>query len=246
MKCISCGGEVGLTDKTCPFCGRVLNETAGYRRDLKKYRQESTKAKESLKKTITENVSMVISALVMILLIVALGIALYVEDNAYHFHEDKLRRESVKNYEEYSVQIRQYLDAGDYTGFVAIKEALNIAEFQEPYDDLCLLWEVAKEYSNMVLKVESAVVFGPEASRYDPEGNVRDCRMAIYDFYREYEYNLSEIEEDPYRDYIHDMKDKADILLRVYLGMDDAVREEYLAGSVNEQEAYLEGVILDE
>ena len=46
--------------------------------------------------------------------------------------------------------------------------------------------------------------------------------------------------------YIHDMKDKADIVLKVYMGLDDPAREAYLAFSDIEQEAYLEGVILDE
>ena len=27
MKCISCGGEIGLTDERCPHCGRIIKET---------------------------------------------------------------------------------------------------------------------------------------------------------------------------------------------------------------------------
>ena len=39
---------------------------------------------------------------------------------------------------------------------------------------------------------------------------------------------------------------KADIILKVYLGMDDKAREAYLASSDIEQEAYLEGVLINE
>ena len=42
------------------------------------------------------------------------------------------------------------------------------------------------------------------------------------------------------------MKAKADILLKVYLGLDDAARETFLAASDIEQEAYLEEVLIDE
>ena len=42
------------------------------------------------------------------------------------------------------------------------------------------------------------------------------------------------------------MKEKADIILKVYLGMDDTKREAYLAASEIEQEAYLEEVLTGE
>jgi hypothetical protein len=40
------------------------------------------------------------------------------------------------------------------------------------------------------------------------------------------------------------MKDKADIVLEVYLGLDEAGRAEYMESSDLAQTAYLEGVIL--
>ena len=89
-------------------------------------------------------------------------------------------------------------------------------------------------------------MFGPEADRYRPEEDVCDCRRAIHEFYSDFEYKQPEIEADPYGSYMTDMKDKADIILRIYLGIDDTYREKYLAASDIEQEAYLEGVLINE
>ncbi len=246
MKCISCGAEIGLTVEKCPYCGRVVTETAEYQADLKSYKRRSEATKRRLSEILEGNIPLVISTIVLVALFIATCVAFYVKENAYSFRSDAMRRESVKKYDEYSLQIKRYLDAGDYTGFAAFKEYHNIAEWDKPYDDLNLLWELAYDYNDLVSEVESSLMFGPEAFRYNPEGDVSDCRRSINEFYQEYEYRQEEIEADPYSLYIHDMKEKADIILEVYLGLDDTAREAYLASSEIEQEAYLEGVIINE
>jgi len=246
MKCPSCGGEIGLTVEICPYCGRTVAETASHRADFNAYTKRSEKSKRRLNRALEKNIPLVISAVVMVVLFVAIYIAIYVKDNAYHFRSDAMRKEAVNRFDEYSAQIHNYLEAGDYTGFAAFKEYHNIAEWEPPYDDLNLLWELAEDYSVLVSNVESSVMFGPEAERYRPEEDVYDCRRAIHEFYYDYDYKQPEIESDPYASYMHDMKKKADIILNVYLGLDDTEREAYLASSDIEQEAYLEGVIISE
>ena len=246
MKCISCGGEIKLTDKACPYCGRILTETAGYRDDEEKYKKRSEKIRKKTGKVITENISMVISAGIMLLLVIGVMIAWYVKENAYHFREDALRRESVKKYDEYEPVIQKYLDAGDYTGFAAFKEYHNIAEWEAPYDDLRLLWDITKDYSSLVSAVESAAIYGSDAQKYRPEDDVSNCRSAIRRFYGEFENRLSDIDKDPYRKYMYDMRDKADIILEIYLGLDENGRKEYFEGSELKQKAYLEEVLANE
>ena len=246
MKCISCGGEIGLNDERCPYCGRILTETAGHRAGMKNYRKRTEKAKQGASKAVSSNMPIVISAVVMVILLTAICIALYVKDNAYTFRSDAMRKESVKKYREYSTEIKKYLEAEDYTGFAAFKEYHNIAEWEAPYDDLKLLWEMADDYNALVSSIESAVMFGEDADWYNPDSYIHSIRRAIDEFYYEYDHKQNEIESDPYAVYIRDMKDKADIILRVYLGLDDAAREEYLESSDIHREAYLEEVLINE
>ncbi|MBO7514388.1 MAG: hypothetical protein J6T47_02015, partial [Lachnospiraceae bacterium] len=113
MKCKSCGGEIRLTDKTCPYCGRLLTETAGHQAEPEAFQKKSEKSKGGLRKALSDNIPIVISSVVMLLLIVGICVANYISENAYHFREDAMRKESVKKYDEYSVKIQEYLDGGD-------------------------------------------------------------------------------------------------------------------------------------
>lgn len=246
MKCPSCGGEISFTDSKCPYCGRVLTETARHQQDLKKYKKKSGRIKEKVKSTNAENIPIVISAVVMLFLIIFLCVAAYAKENAFLFKDNALQRESIRKYDEYSKVIQDYLDAGDYTGFSSFMEYHNIAEYKEPYADLKLINDMAYRYTSMVSSVECAVMHGPDARIYDQEGDVRTCRDRIWNFYREFDYSQSEIDDDTYRDYIYDMRDKADMILEVYLGLDEAGRKEYFESSDIRQEAYLEEVILGE
>ena len=246
MKCISCGAEIGLTDHVCPHCGRVLTETAAHQAAQIQYQNDSELTKRKAGKTLAGNIPLVISAFVMLLLVIGIAITGYVKKNAYHFREDAQRKESVNKYDEYTAAIREYLDAGDYTGFAAFKEYHNIAEWEAPYDDLRLLWSITEKYSALVTNVEAAVMFGPEARRYRPEDDVDGCHWAIHNFYYELEHPESDIDSDPYRDYIYDMKEKADLLLEIYLGLDETGRDAYFAASDLEQKVYLEEVLIND
>ena len=246
MKCMGCGGEYQLTDERCPFCGRLLVETADHRAQKVNYEERSELSKDAAKKVHSGNIPLVISAVVMVLLIVGICVSLYVKDNAYSFRDDAKRKESVEKYDEYFPEIKEYLDAGDYTGFMAFMNYHYIASYEEPYKDLKLLHEVASDYCSLVSCVEIVSLHGEDARWYRPESDISSCSRAIDRFYKEFENKCEDIDADSYKEYMYDMKDKADIILKIYLGFDDAKREKFLAGSTNEQDAYVEEVILGE
>jgi hypothetical protein len=244
MKCKSCGAQIRLTDKKCSHCGRVLTETAGYQADMEFYEEDTSKTKQTISSILSGNLPIVISVFLMLLLLIADGTALYVKENAYTFREEAARKEAVRQYEAYSAKIKDYLDSGDYTGFSAFMDCHSIAVWEEPYKDLDLLSDMAKYYSSMVSAVEEATLFGPDARRYNPESGISDCCLAIRNFDHEFEYRLSDIDTDPYRKYFYDMRAKTDIIMEIYLGLDEEGRNRFRAGSPIEQEAYLEEVLM--
>ena len=244
MKCNSCGAEIGLTDTVCPYCGRTLTETAGYRADMDYYKADSERTKKKAGAIFAKNAPLVISAAIMIVLLIADIVLYYVADRAFLFRTEAVRRESVRQYETCLQTMQEYLDDGDYTGFVAFKEVHEIAEWDAPYEDMRLLCEIAQEYASLVSAVEEVTMFGPEASWHRPESDIRDCHRQIGYFYSTFDDALSRIDEDPYKDYIYDMRAKADLILEVYLGLDENGRKEYFASSDIKQEAYLEEVLM--
>jgi len=245
MKCINCGAEVGLLDKTCPYCGSVNLESAGHRAEMKKYQKRSEKTKSAVKKSIAENVPLVVSAVILVLLIIGIGVAFYVEDEAALFSHWANRRESLKKSEEFSEKLIEYLEVGDYTGFVAYKEYHVIPEYEPEFQEFEKLSNFAYEFSQTMNSIERAVMYGEDAPRYGQESNVSSCRRNIDMFY--YEYGKLENEpEDKYQKYMIDMKEQMDTALTIYLGLDDQEREEFLGSSMNKQEVYLEEVLLGE
>ncbi|MCR4946607.1 MAG: zinc ribbon domain-containing protein [Lachnospiraceae bacterium] len=245
MKCVNCGAEIALTDKVCAYCGSRNLKTADLQADMEKQENRTKKAQRKLVVSISRNMPLVINMIILIALVVGVSVVFYIKDNAYHFQSDAKQNESIQKSEEYRAEIRQYLDDGDYMGFLAFMDYHNIAEYREPYEDLGLVAHMADYYGDLLSDVESFRVHGEDAGWYSPENDVFNCRMSINDFYHEFGYKASEIDADLYRDYIYDMREKADIILKIYLGMDDAKREEFLADSINGQEAYLEELIDD-
>lgn len=245
MKCRNCGAEIGLLDKTCPHCGSVNLESAGHQAEMKSYRKQSEKSKGKVKESISKNVPLVVCSVILVLLIIGIGAAFYVEKEASLFSHLAKRRESLKKSDEYSEKLKEYLEAGDYTGFVAFKGNHVIPEYEPEYQEFEKLWDLASVYARAMNSIEEAVLFGEDSPRYGMDSNVFNCRSAIADFY--YDYGRLEKEpEDKYQKYMADMKEQVDVALRIYLGLDDQAREEYLASSMNHQEAYLEEVLLGE
>ena len=245
MKCRNCGAEIGLLDETCPHCGSVNEESAGHRAEMKNYQKRSEKTKSKVRQSIEGNVPLVVSTVFLILLIIGLGVAIYVEDEAALFSHWAMRRESLKKSEEYSEKLVAYLEAGDYTGFVAFKGYHVIPEYEPEYQEFERIWDLAGKFAGAMNSIEEAVLFGDDAPRYGMDFSISSCRRAIVDFYDDYA-KLEKEPEDKYQKYMVDMKAQMDTALRIYLGLDDQAREEYLASSMNHQSAYLEEVLLGE
>ena len=246
MKCISCGAEIGLTDSKCPYCGREITENVSHRRDLKKYKDKNKKIKGEADNIVSSNLPIVISVVVMIFLIIALIFAAYLEDNAYTLRSEMIRKEAEKKHDEYSVIIQDYLDAADYIGFNAFIDNHCIWADKGPYEDLQYVKAVAGNFTAMASMVEQAVMYGPEAKVYSQDMTISSCARCIDSFYDQYTYLEDEIENDPYKEYIYDIKNQADLILEIYFGLDEAGRAEFLEGSDNARYAYIEGVLLDE
>lgn len=246
MKCQNCGAEIGLLDKVCPHCGSVNTESAGHQAEMKHYQKLSTKTKGKVRESIAQNVPLVVSVIALVLLIAGIGTALYVSENASLFSHWARRKESMKKYEEYTVSLQRFLEKEDYAGFVAFKELHVIPEYEEPYREFEKVWDLACEYCRAMNAIEKAVMFGSDARRYGMDSTIFDCRMGIAGFYYEYDKALPDMQEDKYRDCAADMKEKVDVALEIFLGLDEEGRSQYLASSQNQQAAYLEEVLIGE
>lgn len=246
MKCRNCGAEIGLLDKVCPHCGSANIESAGHQAEMKGYQKRSEKTKAKLKESTARNVPLVVSAVILVFLIIGIGVASYVAEEAFMFSHWAKRREALKKYEEYSKEMCAYLERGDYLGFVAFKDYHVVPEYEPEFQEFEMVWDIASEYSKAMNSIEEAVMFGADSPRYRMDSYVSDCRSEVTWFYYEYGQKEQEIEEDKYRNYMVDMKAQVDTAARIFLGLDEEGLREFLDSSMNQQEAYLEEVLKGE
>lgn len=244
MKCPSCGAEIGILDKVCPYCGKENAESAVRQADIDKYEKQSLKTKERIRKYISENIPLVISSIICFLLLIGIFAAGIIGEQAKEAIRTAGEEKAIQNYEENMRGITGYLEEEDYIGCLAYAKYHNIPDYLEPYDELYELLDMADYYKGAINAVESLSIHSPDAQWYRPETDISIYSFSIGNFYREYERKLPDIEDYKYRDQIYDMKDKMDIFMRIYLGLDDDALSEYLAGSPSRQQAYLEEVLL--
>lgn len=246
MKCRNCGAEIDLLDKVCPHCGSVNGESSGHQAEMKNYQKRSARAKAKVKESAARNVPVVVSAVILVFLIIGIGVASYVAEEASMFSHWAKRRESLKKHEEYSKIMLTYLEQGDYLGFVAFKEYHVVPEYEPEYQEFEVVWDVAYEYCKAMNSIEEAVMFGADSPRYRMGSYVFSCSSNIPFFYQEYGWKQSDIENDKYKKYIVDMKEQVDTAVRIYLGLDEEGLKEFLESSMNQQKAYLEEVLVGE
>ncbi|MBE5870699.1 MAG: hypothetical protein E7294_05520 [Lachnospiraceae bacterium] len=245
MKCEHCGAELGLLDQVCPYCGSTNTEAARHREEKEYYEERSRKAAGTIKGFLAANVPMVCSAILMFLLVTGILLSGYLGEKAYELVSLSNQKKAVRNYEKNMEKIRQYLEKGDYIGCLMFEEEKEL-RFCLPYEELCWLWDLSDEYRDAVNAVEELAVRGADADWLGAEDDISYKKTDIAAFYQEYEWLRREHGEDPYQKQMDDMKAKMDVILRIYLGLDDKEREEYLEGSENRQGAYLEEVLLHE
>ena len=246
MKCTSCGAEIGILDKVCPYCGNKNEGADGRQADIDKYENQSLKTRERIKKYISENIPIVISSIIGFLLLVSIFAADIIGEQVSESVRSSKYKKAIENYDENMKEISRYLEDGDYIGCLAFAKYHDISDDMEPYDELYDLMDMADYYKNAVNSVEELTIHGADAQWYRPETDISIHSFSIENFYKEYERKLPEIEDYKYLEYIYDMKDRMDIFMRIYLGLDDDGLAEYLAGSPSRQQAYLEEVLLND
>ncbi|MCR5251582.1 MAG: zinc ribbon domain-containing protein [Lachnospiraceae bacterium] len=243
MKCPNCGAEVELLDEVCPYCGAVNKESAAHRAEMKHYKERSKNAKEKACGIISENVALIVSSVVLVLLVIGIVAATYVEKNAFMFSHWAARSESLQKSAEYAGILRQYLDSGDYAAFLAFENAHVIPAYEEGYTEFEKISGMATNYVAAMNSIENVVLFGEGAKHYSVDTDISSCQRSIANFFYTYERALTDMEGDPHYGKLLDMKGKMDVALRIYLGLDEEKREEYLESSEGRQKAYLEEVL---
>ena len=247
MKCKYCGGEVGLEEKYCTYCGRPNEQALRHSQDMASYRRRFA-ATEADVVNKTERYRRIVLRAVLILLLLIATVAMYVvTENAYSIPETTRRRAAEKNPERTISELDSYLEKGDYSGFSSYMEYHGIRTYGTACERYSHVNWCAQQYSDFVLRMERLFLYGDREDwlKYSASGDIRALCQSLEYFLDDYKQAERDAETDRYMVYIEDMRQEITEMLHVYLGIDESELDGFLALSDNRKAAAIEGVLLD-
>ena len=245
MKCKKCGGEVGLLDKVCPYCGSANTESAGHRAKLRSYQKKCEETVKKADRKIGSNKPLITGSIVLVFLIIGVIVMAIAADKTEYMDLDIAHSETLRNVEQFQEILHGYLEAGDYISFYDFIDGHHIYETDPEYAEFKLLRHLSGAYRNAMNNLERLAMYS-EDNTYGKKSGVKDCRREISYYYSTYGYAEDDLEGYQYREYAEDMKHKMDTAIKVYFGLDDQGLADYLASSENKQALFLEEVFLGE
>jgi len=251
MKCPNCGKTIGIEVLKCPSCGYTNPLAKKHKENIQKYDQSFKKtqkdvigaAQKTEKTGVRGGIFAILVAVIIVLVFVWGAVAASYEEET---DEDR-KNDAIKHKDEYSAQMKEYLDEGDYVTFVSFVRSHNIPFDKDPYEDYKTLFYIADDYCDSVRYWEE-VIFRPEDPDYydHPEMNISHLCSHIESFAMSYENKKQDPKNEEIIPYMDDMYSDFRAMLRKYLKMTDSEVDEFLTYSDTKMAVVVEEILLGE
>ena len=245
MKCKNCGGEMGLLDKVCPYCGSENEESAGHQAKFQFYKRKSRETVETADQKYSSNKPLIAGSVILVLLIIGVITMTFIADKTEFIDLEIAHSETLKEADRFKEILNGYLEAGDYISFYNFVKRHHIYETDPEYKEYALLLDMASNYRSAMDSIEQLLMYG-EGYTYDKLYDIKDVSRSVSFFYVMYGYAEDDLEEDPYKKYAEDMKNKLNTAMRIYFGLDEKGLEDYLASSENQQTLFIQEAVSGE
>ena len=221
MKCPNCGGQLGIEDETCPYCGTPNAMAVQHQSDMAKYRAEYARTQHE----VLENTSFMKRhgswLVILVVLLVALvgGIVLQAVswDIGYSIRENNAKRDMAADKQ----VLDGYLEQGDYGKFVGYYDANDYYLMSD--DPYRVVRAAANSYTNLIECVSS--IKDPDNYSFSPDsisytcGYLAEDLNRIYTLEEQYSRNIGEYLPDSMRVYIDDIRERAGFIATTYFGL---------------------------
>lgn len=242
MKCPSCGGQMGLEDAVCPYCGTPNAMAVKHQSDMAHFRQEYQRTQtDVMQKTsfMQQHGSWLV---ILVVLLVALigGVILHVYswDIGYSIREGNVERSMAEDQQ----TLDGFLESGDFGKFVGYYEANSISlDYDNPYQGL---YRAARAYVDILeyvsaLHDDSSHLFKPEYASSTCEYLATDLNR-IFTLERDYSGDVDRYIPSDKRAYLEDIRDRAAAISKTYFGLTDEDIEEIPNMSTNKLATIIE------
>lgn len=223
MKCPNCGGQMGLEDAACPYCGTPNAQATQHQSDMAHYRQEYARTQESVieKTTLLQRHGswLVILSILLVGLVAGVILEANAWDIGYSMREKNVERDAAENFQ----ALDAYLEQGDYGKFVGYYSANGVSLMSEnPYQGL----ETAA-YAYVDLLEYVYALNDSTSYQFKPEYAADTCNYLatdlnrIYTLEERYSSDFDRYVPPDKRAYLDDIRDRTAAIAKAYFGLSD-------------------------
>ena len=122
MKCKYCGGEVSLSEKYCPYCGNLNEQTAAHADAMKHFRKDYAETKAGVMETTKRFSGTVANAVIIAVLAILLVVSIFVGNRAWDIAYESVKADAIRHEAEYSRIMDDYLRNEQFLEYHAFTE----------------------------------------------------------------------------------------------------------------------------
>ena len=247
MKCKYCGGEVGLEETVCPYCGKPNDQAVRHHREMASFRRRYAETEAAVVGK-ADHYSRIIPRMLVILLLLIVAVAAYaISENTYGFPEEVRRHKAERHPEQIKETLDTCLENRDYLAFSSWLAYHGIRCYNGPFEEYDDLQWPAEYYKDFVVSMERVFLHG-ELDTWEKENasyNLQRLCQDLESFLETVERELSNVETESHREALETMQSDVMEMLQVFFGLDGEELEQFLSFTEARKTAYLEGVVLD-
>ncbi|MBO4915421.1 MAG: zinc ribbon domain-containing protein [Oscillospiraceae bacterium] len=246
MKCPYCGGEVGLEERFCSYCGQPNEQAQRHHQDMAHFRKQYA-ATEADVVGKAERYAQTIPRVVVILILLIASVVMWAVSSDLSLYPEKTRRRAAeRNPEPVIDQLEGYLAERNYMSFASYFEYNDLRTYNSPFEDYSDLCWCAVSYQDLIIQTEKLFLHSDTDSwiKYSASYDIQRLCQTIDSFIEYADRAEQTLENEAHLACVADMRANVMGVLRLYLGVGEDEAEEFLALSENRKAARVEEVIL--
>ena len=245
MKCKYCGGEVGLEESVCPYCGKPNDQAVRHHREMASFRRRYAETEAEVVGRANHYARIVPRMLVIVLLMITAVVAYAISQNTYGLPEVIRRHRAERNPEPVMEQLDACLEDRDYITFSSWLTYHGIRCYHGPFEEYEDLQWSAEYYKDFLITLECVFLHG-ELDAWEKENTGYDLRRLcqnLESFMETVERELATVESTSHREALENMRSEVFEMMHVFFGLDGEKLEHFLTLSEARKTAYLEEVL---
>lgn len=222
MKCPNCGGQMGLEDAACPYCGTPNAQAVQHQSDMARFRQDYQRTRaDVLEKTSLlqrQGSWLVVLAVLLVALVAGMVLKANAWDIGYSIRTGNVEQAQAEDYR----VMDSFLEQGDYGKFMGYYEANDISlDYDNPYDALNTAARAYVDLLQYVGDLNDATSYAWSPQRLsDTCGYVAEDLNRIFTLEERYSYDLDRYLPADKRVYVDDIRSRAAAVAGAYFGLD--------------------------